>query len=120
MNATVTEAAKTSQSRRLQAGGTLNPKKHIYIQRPADDEVLKLLLAGEYVNVLTSRQMGKSSLMARAAHALQERGVRFVSVDLAGELGSGDDPALYYQALLQKIARSLGKCLSDHTFKMAA
>ncbi len=107
MSTTVTEANQSSGSRRLQAGGTLNPRKHIYIQRPEDEEVLRLLLAGEYVNVLTSRQMGKSSLMAKTAYALQEQGVRFVSVDLAGELGSGDDPALYYQALLQKVARSL-------------
>ena len=28
-------------------------------------ELLRLLLAGEYVNVLTSRQMGKSSLMLK-------------------------------------------------------
>ena len=33
--------------------------------------------------------------------------MRFVSIDFAGKLGSPDSPALYYQALLQKIARSL-------------
>lgn len=107
MNATVPEIDKSSQSRRLQAGGTLNPKKHIYIRRPEDEEVLRLLLAGEYVNVLTSRQMGKSSLMATTAYALQDQGARFVSIDLAGELGSPADSARYYQGLLQKIARDL-------------
>lgn len=95
------------EARRLQVGGTLHPHEHIYIQRPEDEEVLRLLLAGDYVNVLTSRQMGKSSLMTRACYALQDRGVRFASIDLAGELGSGDDPTIYYRGLLQKIARDL-------------
>ena len=92
---------------RLQAGGTLNPKKHIYIQRPEDEEVLQLLLAGEYVNVLTSRQMGKSSLMTKTAYALQDQGVRFVSIDLAGEIGSQTDAAGYYQGLLKEVVREL-------------
>ena len=94
-------------SRRLQVGGTLHPEKHIYIQRPEDDEVLRLLLAGDYVNVLTSRQMGKSSLMARTCYALKDRNIAYVSIDLAGELGSPEDPELYYRGFLQKIARDL-------------
>ena len=67
--------------------------------RPEDDEVLERLLAGDYVNVLTSRQMGKSSLMAQTAFALREQGVRVVLIDLAGELGSPLDAATYYKAL---------------------
>lgn len=86
----------------------LNPRKHIYIQRPEDEKVLRLLLAGEYVNVLTSPQMGKSGLMAKTACALRDKGVRFVSIDLAGELGSPEGPAPYYQGLLKKISRELG------------
>ena len=72
----------------LQAGGTLNPRRHVYVERPEDAELLRLLRAGEYVNVLTSRQMGKSSLMVRALHALRLEGVRTASIDLAAELGS--------------------------------
>ena len=107
MSAAVTDVQNVDSTRKLQAGGTLNPKKHIYIRRPQDDEVLRLLLEGEYVNVLTSRQMGKSSLMAQTAFALRDRGVRVVSIDLAGELGSPGEAAVYYRALLQRIARSL-------------
>lgn len=50
----------------LQAGGTLNPRRHVYIKRPADDRLFALLREGRYVNVLSSRQMGKSSLMRRS------------------------------------------------------
>ena len=36
---------------RLQVGGTLNPRRHIYISRPEDDRLFELLLAGCYVNI---------------------------------------------------------------------
>jgi formylglycine-generating enzyme required for sulfatase activity len=97
----------TADQPRLQAGGTLNPRRHIYIHRPQDDELLGLLLAGEYVNVLTPRQMGKSSLMMRTAFELQARGVRFVSIDLASALGGSRDAESYYLGLIGQIARSL-------------
>ena len=69
--------------------------------------LLKLLSEGQYVNVLTSRQMGKSSLMVRTAEALIERGVRCAIVDLAAELGSPENTSTYFLGLLNKIARDL-------------
>jgi hypothetical protein len=92
---------------RFQAGGTLNPKKHIYIERDADDILFELLKKGEYANILTSRQMGKSSLMMRTVHRLDALGVRWSAVDLAAELGSPRDIDSYYLGLLGKIARDL-------------
>lgn len=74
---------------RLQAGGTLNPRRHVYVRHPQDDRLLTLLLEGEYVNVLTSRQMGKSSLMMRTALELHELGLHCVSADLAASLPWG-------------------------------
>ncbi len=61
---------------RLQAGGTLNPRRHVYVRRPQDQRLLELLLAGEYVNILTSRQIGKSSLMVRTAAKRGARGMQ--------------------------------------------
>jgi hypothetical protein len=61
----------------------------------------------QYVNVLTSRQMGKSSLMMHAVHQLDAHGVRWVTIDLASELGSPPDLDAYYLGLLSKIVRSL-------------
>ncbi len=93
---------------RLQAGGTLNPRRHVYVRRPQDQRLLELLLAGEYVNILTSRQMGKSSLMVRTAAELQARGVRTVIIDLASSLGGSLGAEAYYLGLIGQIARSLG------------
>ncbi len=92
---------------RLQAGGTLNPRRHLYVERPDDAILLKLLSEGQYVNVLTSRQMGKSSLMVRTAESLIQRGVRCAIVDLAAELGTPEDATTYFLGLLSKIARDL-------------
>jgi Leucine-rich repeat (LRR) protein len=99
--------ARAEQSPRLQAGGTLNPRRHLYVERPQDEELLELLLDGEYVNLLTSRQMGKSSLMVRAAQALASRGVRTASIDLAAELGTPADAGSYFLGLLTGIVRDL-------------
>jgi Leucine-rich repeat (LRR) protein len=92
---------------RLQAGGTLNPRRHLYVERPDDAILLKLLSEGQYVNVLTSRQMGKSSLMVRTAESLRERNVRCAIVDLAAELGTPENASAYFLGLLNKIARDL-------------
>ena len=99
--------ADQKEQLRLQAGGTLNPRRHLYIERPDDEILLKLLSEGQYVNVLTSRQMGKSSLMVRTAEALIERGAKCAIVDLAAELGTPEDASTYFLGLLSKIARDL-------------
>lgn len=92
---------------RLQAGGTLNPRRHLYVERPDDATLLRLLSEGQYVNVLTSRQMGKSSLMVQTAEALIRRGVRCAIVDLAAQLGTPEDPTTYFLGLLSKVTRDL-------------
>ena len=96
-----------SETLRLQAGGTLNPRRHVYIERPQDAEALRLLIAGEYVNILSSRQMGKSSLMVRIVRELTARGARVASVDLAGEIGAPPVADSFYLSLLRYIAREL-------------
>lgn len=104
---TTQSVADKRESLRLQAGGTLNPRRHLYVERPDDKILLDLLCDGQYVNVLTSRQMGKSSLMVRTAEVLTKRGIRCAIVDLAAELGSPEDPSAYFLGLLNKLARDL-------------
>jgi hypothetical protein len=104
---------------KIQAGGTLVPGKHVYIERPEDAVLLTHLLEGEYVNVLTPRQMGKSSLMVRTVFALRERGLRTASVDLAAELGEAADAESYFAAWLGRLARELGLELDLATFRAA-
>jgi hypothetical protein len=100
-------SAESQQPLRLQVGGTLNPRQHLYIKRPDDEILLELLSAKQYVNILTSRQMGKSSLMVRTAETLMQRGVHCAIVDLAAELGTPPDANAYFLGLLSKIARDL-------------
>lgn len=91
----------------LQAGGTLDPSRHLYIKRKSDSELLELLTSGEYANVLTSRQMGKSSLMAQTVHSLKRLGYSWVSIDIGAELGSKETLEAFYLGFLNAVRRQL-------------
>src|SRR6185436_19566596 len=65
-------------------GGTLRQDAQSYVARAADAEVLEALRAGYFCYVLTSRQMGKSSLMVRAAAQLRAERLAVVVLDLTG------------------------------------
>jgi tetratricopeptide (TPR) repeat protein len=100
----------------LQAGGTLVPGRHVYIARPEDAVLLRLLRAGEYVNVLSARQMGKSSLMVRTMQALQQDGVRTTAVDLAAELSGAVGTEAWFRGLLGRLCRDLDLDLNIGAF----
>ncbi len=53
-------------------GGTLPVDAGSYVPRAADEELYETLLARKFCYILTSRQVGKSSLMVRAAVRLRE------------------------------------------------
>ena len=64
-------------------GGTVQAGGGIYIKRKADDELLELCRRGEFAFILSSRQVGKSSLMVRTAQQLDSEGIRSVIIDLS-------------------------------------
>jgi hypothetical protein len=64
-------------------GGTVQAGGGIYIKRKADDELLGHCRAGEFAFILSSRQVGKSSLMVRTAQQLEQEGIRSVIIDLS-------------------------------------
>jgi len=82
-------------------GGTIPPGK-IYIQRQADEELLALCRAGTLAYVLSTRQVGKSSLMVRTAQKLEAEGTRCALVDLS-LLGTQFEDAEWYLGLLSEI-----------------
>jgi WD40 repeat protein len=90
-------------------GGTMQPDAPSYIEREADRELFEHLLAGDFCYVLTPRQMGKSSLMARTAKRLREHGVHTAIVDLTQigtekEIQSADR---WYYGISHRITREL-------------
>ncbi|MGO8672576.1 MAG: AAA-like domain-containing protein [Capsulimonadaceae bacterium] len=87
-------------------GGNLTPDAGSYIVRPADNELYSALRGGEYAYVLTSRQMGKSSLMHRTAMRLQAAGVRSVLLDLTS-IGANLSAEQWYFGLMSEIAGQL-------------
>lgn len=86
--------------------GTLRPDSPSYIERQADRDLLEALASGELGYVLTSRQMGKSSLMVRTAHRLRDRGASVVVLDLTA-IGQNVTASQWYDGLLTRIGRAV-------------
>jgi hypothetical protein len=72
----------TTPSNFYVTGGTLRQDAPSYVERQADKDLYDGLNRGEFCYVLTSRQMGKSSLMVHTAARLREAGVSVVVLDL--------------------------------------
>jgi CheY-like chemotaxis protein len=87
--------------------GTLRHDAACYVEREADRALIAGLRRGELCYILTSRQMGKSSLMARTSHRLAAEGVRVATVDLTA-LGQNLTVEQWYDGLLSRIGRRLG------------
>lgn len=88
-------------------GGTLQETAGSYVTRRADDELFAGLKAGEFCYVLTSRQMGKSSLMIRTSRRLQSEGVTTVILDLT-RLGQNLTAEQWYLGLLNLVGERIG------------
>jgi len=87
-------------------GGTVQAGGGIYIKRKADDELLDLCRLGEIALVLSSRQVGKSSLMVRTAEQLEANKIRSVIVDLS-TIGTQVSQDEWYLGILNEIDASL-------------
>ncbi len=67
-----------------QIEGTLSADVPSYVKRVADEELYSHVRQGKICYVLTTRQMGKSSLMIRTAGLLKAEGTLVAIVDLTG------------------------------------
>jgi WD40 repeat protein len=87
-------------------GGTLRRDAPSYVKRSADDDLYEGLNAGHFCYVLTSRQMGKSSLMVRTAVRLREDNVKVAVLDLTA-VGQNVSAEQWYEGLLGLIGQQL-------------
>lgn len=87
-------------------GGTLRPDAPSYVERRADTELHDCLLAGEFCYVLTSRQMGKSSLMVRTVRRFREKGVAVAVLDLTA-IGQNLTVEQWYEGLAERLGQQL-------------
>ena len=87
-------------------GGTLPTNAPSYVERQADSDLYDGLRRGEFCYVLTSRQMGKSSLMVRTAARLREEGGQVAILDLTA-IGQNLSPEQWYGGLLRRLGRQL-------------
>ena len=89
----------------FQAGGALPADHFTYVERQADHDALRAALDGEYLHVIAPRQVGKTSLLKRLAHCLDEMGWRCAHVDLATLMDFAKPH--WYAELGRTLARSL-------------
>jgi hypothetical protein len=88
------------------AGGAVQASGGVYLERDADRDLLRHCLDGNFTYILTSRQMGKSSLMYRVAERLGDAGARPVIIDLT-ELGAQTTADQWYKGFLLLIQEQL-------------
>jgi hypothetical protein len=95
-----------SKSHRIfTTGGPTQVGGGLYIERQADSDLLEHCRNGEYAFVLSSRQVGKSSLMNNVTRQLKAMdGIESVIIDLQ-RMGAHLSADQWYQGLLTRIAR---------------
>src|SRR4028119_1878951 len=93
---------------RYQIGGSLTVNALSYVQRKADSQLYEALKRGEFCYVLNSRQMGKSSLLVRTKHRLQQDGFRCAAVDLSVVGSEQITPVQWYKGFVGDLWRQLG------------
>ena len=89
----------------FQAGGALPVNHSSYVKRQADQAAFQTAQNGEYLQIIAPRQMGKTSLIKRLAHRLNEMGWRCAYVDLS--LLMGFPKAAWYSEFGKILGESL-------------
>lgn len=93
---------------RYQAGGSLRYDSPSYVERSADRQLFESLMRSELCYVLTSRQMGKSSLMARTAERLRQQSAKVLIFDLSA-VGQHVTADQWYYGLLTRMGWQLNR-----------
>ncbi|MGP1387158.1 MAG: AAA-like domain-containing protein [Thainema sp.] len=93
---------------RYNVGGCLQADAPNYVVRQADIHLYQTLQASEFCYVFSSRQMGKSSLLARVKDQLQHQGARCAYLDMTRLGSDGLTQSQWYAGVLMSLLQSLG------------
>jgi len=88
-------------------GGSLTPNDPSYICRPADESLNTAVAAGQFCYVFNSRQMGKSSLLARTQWQFLQQGYACTTLDLTRIGGEITTPTQWYKGIILELWRGL-------------
>lgn len=92
---------------RYQVGGSLSSDDPSYVKRQADAELYAAIIAGEFCYVLSSRQMGKSSLLVITRHRLQQEGFKCATVDMTNIGSEMITPTQWYKGVVGELCSGL-------------
>jgi WD40 repeat protein len=99
-------APATASTAFFATGGAVPLQSPSYCVREADRELYESLLRGEFCYILTTRQIGKTSLTARTAERLRADGLDVAFLDLT-EIGLDCTKEQWYYTLLSNIGEDL-------------